>query len=173
MSGRTGSERSVSRLALAALDLEEKTALARNRRTLLDAEAAVESEEEAMRATQLELQVAQNRFSEMGSLPEAAAEIVEQAARGIAAMEERVRKQEVALEQLKKWLGEVEESVRRRGPAHPGSGTRRNAPAALPRKKRGRPEPRRGWWPFRRASSAPRRAGGPPPATPPPPRRRR
>ena len=77
------------RLALAALDLEEKTALARNRRTLLDAEASVERAEEAMRAVQLELQVAQNKFSEMGSLPEAAAGIVEQAARGIAAMEER------------------------------------------------------------------------------------
>ena len=146
------------RLALAALDLEEKTALARNRRTLLDAEAAVESEEEAMRATQLELQVAQNRFSEMGSLPEAAAEIVEQAARGIAAMEERVRKQEVALEQLKKWLGEVEsrcaaedQRIRERyAQKRPGR------PAA---QEEGAPEPRRGWWPFRRASSAPPEGG--------------
>ena len=96
------------RLALAYLDLKERSALSRNRMTLLDAEASIEKTEEALRTTQLELQVALNKLSEIGALPEAESVIVETAAKGIAAKEERVRQQEAALERLRAGLGDIE-----------------------------------------------------------------
>ncbi|MEI6634434.1 MAG: outer membrane protein assembly factor BamD [Chlamydiota bacterium] len=98
------------RLAQAYLDLKERSALSRNRMTLLDAEALVEKTEEALRATQLELQVAQNKLSEIGALPEAESAIMETAAKGIAAKEERARQQEAALERLRAGLGDIEKA---------------------------------------------------------------
>lgn len=105
-SGKVGELR--ARLAAARLDMDEKIAHSRNRAALFDAEAYAEKTEETLRTTQLELQVAQNKLSEIGTLPEAAGTVVENAARSIAEIEERCRRQEAELERRKAGLGDIE-----------------------------------------------------------------
>lgn len=147
------------RLAAAYLDLKEQHALSRNRMSILDAETSIEKAEETLRATQLEIQVAQNKLSEIGALPEAESGLVEAAAKGIAAKEEFARRQEAEVEKLRAGLGAVgkaaaesdrsikEYYARQREGLAVKEGARPGA--AVPPS----PAPEKWWWPFRSAEA--------------------
>ncbi|MEJ2744391.1 MAG: outer membrane protein assembly factor BamD, partial [bacterium] len=89
------------RLSLAELDLREKKELMANRLRMLNAEAAIERLEDDLHSAQVELQVAQNKLSEIGDLPDAESGVLESAAAEIAGKEELARSKEEQLEQLR------------------------------------------------------------------------
>lgn len=99
------------RLALVKLDLREKNELMANRLRMLNAEAAIGKLEDDLHGAQVELQVAQNKLSEIGDLPDAESAVLESAAAEIAAKEELARSKEAELEQLRAGIGKIEEST--------------------------------------------------------------
>ena len=99
------------RLSLAKLDLREKKELMANRLRMLNAESAIEKIEDDLHSAQVELQVAQNKLSEIGDLPDAESAVLETAAAEIAKKEELARNKEAQLEQLRAGIGKIEEST--------------------------------------------------------------
>jgi len=99
------------RLAIARLDLREKKELMANRLRMLSAESGIEKLEDDLHSTQVELQVAQNKLSEIGDLPDAESAVLESAAAEIAKREELARSKEAQLERLRAGIGKIEEST--------------------------------------------------------------
>lgn len=87
------------RLSFARIELEEKRELLGNRARLLAGEAEIEKLEDELRAAQVELQVSQNRLSEIGDLPDSESPILEEAAVAIARQEGQVRRIETLLDE--------------------------------------------------------------------------
>lgn len=99
------------RLTVARLGLREKNELMAHRLRMLSAASAIERLEDDVHRTQVELQVAQNKLSEIGDLPDAESAVLEAAAAEIAGKEELARSKEAQLEQLRAGIGKIEEST--------------------------------------------------------------
>lgn len=95
------------RVEIAALEIGEKKAIMQCRLSVLRAEADIEQVEEDLRVAQVDHQVAQSRFSEIGEIPETEAAVMETAAGEIAEKEELVRSKEAQIEQRRSTLGEI------------------------------------------------------------------
>ncbi len=101
-------------LQVAKLDLRGRREIMHNRLCLMRVESCTERLEDELRSAQVELQVAQNRLSEVGDLPEAELGVLESIARGIAQKEGLVRKRQQQLEGLKSSLSILEDEVEKR-----------------------------------------------------------
>jgi outer membrane assembly lipoprotein YfiO len=146
------------RLAPAELDLREKKEIMANRLRMLNAEAAVERLEDDLHSAQVELQVAQNKLSEIGDLPDAESDVLESAAAEIAGKEELARSKEAELEQLRAGIGKIEEATAAEERRIEEHYQERRKLLAASLEKGGSASPEAGvtrWWRFWKRTAAP------------------